>query len=142
VVLTNIAYARVGKLLMMCTSATDPTDAEIDTWIQRLATRDYEVLLFSARSGGPNSKQRARIAEYWRKSGRKVPRAALVTASAPARFIMQAISLLLNVEGKSFAPEELETALGYLGMPAPLADVSGSLAALHAAIEFKQRRTG
>jgi hypothetical protein len=139
--LNNLAYAKIGKLLMMCTGKVEPTDDEISHWLERLAAYDYDALLFSSRGAGPNSKQRARIAEFWRASGRKVPRTALLAESAAARFIMQAISWLLGVEAKSLPPDELRDALTYLGNPAPLPEVSGTLASLHAAVEFKQRRT-
>jgi hypothetical protein len=66
----------------------------------------------------------------------------LLTDSTAARFVAQAISWLLNSETKCFPQSEVEQALSYLGFLAPVADVSGSLAGLHAAIEFKQRRTG
>jgi hypothetical protein len=94
------------------------------------------------RGAGPNSKQRARIADYWKKSGRKTPRTVVLTDSAPARFVTQVISMLIGADTKCLAPSELETGLAYLGHPASVADVAGALAALHAALEFKQKRTG
>jgi hypothetical protein len=50
--------------------------------------------------------------------------------------------MLLGAETKCLAPGELEVGLAYLGHPAAVADVAGCLAALHAALEFKHRRTG
>ena len=140
--LTNIAVTRVGGVLITCLGQSDPTDAEIGKMIERFGQKDYQTLLFSARGGGPNSKQRARIADYWKASGQKPPRTILLTDSMAARFVAQVISMLIGTETRCFAPSELESGLAYLGHPAELADVAGCLAALHAALEFKQRRAG
>jgi hypothetical protein len=140
--LTNMALTRVGSVLITCLAHTDPSDAEIDKMLARFETQDYQTLLFSARGAGPNSKQRARIAEYWKKSGRKTPRTVVLTDSVAARFVTQVISMLLGAETKCLSPSELESGLAYLGHPVGVADVAGALAALHAALEFKQKRTG
>ena len=142
IVLTNIAITRVGSVLITCLAHTDPTDAEIGKMIERFDVKDYQFLLFSARGAGPNSKQRARIAQYWKDSGRKTPRTLLITDSIAARFVGQVISMLIGNELKSCAPDDLESGLAYLGHPVPVADVAGCLAALHSALEFKQRRAG
>jgi hypothetical protein len=143
VVLTNVAFTRVGGVLITCLGKADPTDVEIDRMIERFKARDYQSLLFSAKGAGPNSKQRALIADYWKKTPeQKPPRTILLSDSMPARFVAQAISWLLGVDTRCFAPHELEAGLQHLGSPAPVADVAGTLAALHSAIEFKQRRVG
>ena len=142
VVLTSIAFTRVGGVLITCLAHSDPTDAEIGKMIERFDQKDFQTMLFSARGAGPNSKQRARISEYWKNSGRKTPRTALISDSIAARFVGQVISMLIGSELKCYSPNELESGLAYLGHPAPMADVAGALAALHSAIEFKQRRAG
>jgi hypothetical protein len=144
VVLDNVAFTRVGKLLVTCFGTSDPTDDEIEKFCERLAMRDYEAMLYSARGAGPNSKQRARITKFWKEAGGAVPRTAVLTDSAPARWVTQAFSWLLNVDTKCFASSELPQALSYLGPVAVLADVAGTDKALHSAIEqkLKQRRTG
>lgn len=140
--LTNMALTRLGSVLITCLAQTDPTDAEVEKMLARFALKDYQTLLFSARGAGPNSKQRARIAEYWKQSGQKTPRTLVLTDSIPARFVTQVISMLLGAETKCLPPSQIEAGLAYLGYPAAVADVAGCLAALHAALEFKQRRTG
>jgi hypothetical protein len=140
--LTNVALMRVGSVLITCLGKTEPTDAEIGKMIERFELNDYQALLFSARGGGPNSKQRARIADSWKASGRKPPRTVLLTDSMAARFVAQVFSILLGTETRCLAPDELESGLAYLGRPAELGDVAGCLAALHAALEFKQRQAG
>ena len=117
-------------------------DAEIGKMIERFDAKDYQTLLFSARGSGPNSKQRARIADYWKKSGRKPPRTSLLTESVAARLVGQVISMLIGAEVRCFAPTEVESGLAYLGHPAAVADAAGCIAALHAALDFKQRRVG
>lgn len=140
--LASMAIARVGGVLVTCQSQMDPTDAEIDKMIERFDLQDYQKLLFSARGTGPNSKQRARIADYWKKSGRKTPRTVVMTDSASARFVTQVITMLIGTDTKCLPHSEIEAGLAYLGSPAPTADVAGCLAALHAALEFQQKRTG
>lgn len=142
IVLTNMALTRVGNVLITCVAQSEPTDAEIRRMLERFAVKDYQVLLFSARGAGPNSKQRARIAEYWKQSGQKTPRTVVLTDSMAARFVTQVIAMLIGAETRCLAPSELEAGLAYLGHPASVADVAGSLAALHAALEFKQKRAG
>jgi hypothetical protein len=138
IVLTNIAMARVGSVLVTCLGISEPSDQEVEQMIKRFAGADFDALLFSARSGGPNSKQRARIAEYWKSTpGGKPPRTVVLTDAMAARFVTQAISWLLNVDTKCLPSAEVEQGLAYLGRPNLLAEVSGSLAGLHAAIEFK-----
>ena len=140
--LSNVAFTRVGSILITCLAQTDPTDAEIGKMIERFAVKDYQSLLFSARGAGPNSKQRARIAEYWKQSGQKPPRTVLLTDSMAARVVGQLIGMLIGSETKCFAPGELEAGVAYLGHPAPVADVAACLAGLHAALERKQKRAG
>ncbi|MFT3927034.1 MAG: hypothetical protein QM778_31095 [Myxococcales bacterium] len=128
---------------MTCVGAGDPSDAEVDQMIKRFAMADFENLLFSARSGGPNSKQRARIAEYWKSTPTgKPPRTVVISDSAAARFVTQAISWLLGVDTKCLPSKELEQGLAHLGCSNLFAEVAGTIASLHAAIEFKARRTG
>jgi hypothetical protein len=140
--LTHIALTRVGSVLITCLTQSDPSDAEIGKMLERFERQDYQTLLFSARGAGPNSTQRARIADYWKKSGRKTPRTLVLTESISARFVTQVFSMLLGADTKCLAPSDLEAGLAYLGHPAGVADVAACLASLHAALEFKQKRTG
>jgi hypothetical protein len=52
----------------------------------------------------------------------------------------QVIAMLIGMEAKCTTPSDLEAGLAFLGHPAPVAEVAGCLAALHATLEFKQRR--
>ncbi len=141
IVSNNMAMTRVGSVLVTCLGTNDLTDGEVDQMIRRFGAADYQTLLFSARGAGPNSKQRGRIAEFWKRTPTgKPPRTVVLTDATAARFVTQAISWLLNVDTKCLALNELPQGLSYLGSPAPLADASATIAGLHAAIEFKQKR--
>lgn len=142
-VLTNMAMTRIGSVLVTCIGTNDLTDQEVDQMIKRFGVADFESILFSARGAGPNSKQRARIAEFWKSSSAgKPPRTVVISDSAAARFVTQVFSWLLGMDVKCLPSRDLAQGLAHLGSPAPLADVSGALAGLHAAVEFKQKRTG
>ncbi|MFT3922277.1 MAG: STAS/SEC14 domain-containing protein [Myxococcales bacterium] len=142
VVQAHFAMARVGSVLVTAIGQGDLTDDEIGEMIKRFDVKDFQTLLFAARGAGPNSKQRGRIADYWKKSWAKTPRTGLVTDSTAARFVAQAFAWLLNNEMKAFPSAELDAAVAYLASTASVAEVAGAIAALHTAVEFKQRRAG
>jgi hypothetical protein len=142
VVLAHVAMARVGNVLVTAIGADDLADGEVAEMIERFDKKDFQALLFAARGAGPNSKQRGMIAAYWKNNWSKTPPTALISDSTAARFVAQAFAWLLNHELKAFASSELEAGTKYLGSSAPLAEVASAIAALHAAIELKHRRTG
>src|SRR5918994_466701 len=107
VVQAHFAMARIGSVLVTAIGQGDLTDNEIDEMIKRFDVRDFKTLLFAARGSGPNSKQRGRIADYWKKGWAKTPRTALITDSTAARFVAQAFAWLLNHEMKAFASAEV-----------------------------------
>lgn len=144
IVLTNVAMARAGRVLVVCLGENDLMDPEVDQMVVRFAKRDFEVMLFAARGPGPNSKQRAKIADYWKKAtpGGKSPRSVVLTDSAAARFVTQAFSWLLGIDTRCFPTREVANGVEHLGMSASLPEVERTIDALHSALEFKQRRVG
>lgn len=143
VVLKSTAYARVDDVLLQCTGSVDVSEADLSEWITRLSTFDYQALLISVRGGGSlTSKQRGRIGEFWKRSGRKPPPTALLTDSMVARHVATAITWLVNAPLKAFEVSEVEAAVTYLGGNAKATEVSRTLNSLHAALESKIKHTG
>jgi len=141
VVLSQIAFARVQDVLLLCTGRHDFGDQDLASWLERLALDDYRCLLISSRGhSGFTSKQRSRVAEYWKQSGRKPPRVALLSDSAVSRGIVVAIGWSLDNPTKAFAPQDLAGALGFLGTSAPAAEIAQQLDALHVALDKNARR--
>jgi hypothetical protein len=66
--------------------------------------------------GGPTSKQRAVLAEFFK--GRPSPLAAVVTESVIARGIVTAIRWLSGVQGRAFRFRDYGQALEYVGITA------------------------
>ena len=141
-VLDRMAYVRVQDVLLMISGELGASDQDLSTWLERLAVYDYRGLLVSVRgNGGISSKQRGRIADFWKRAGRKPPPVALVSDSAVSRGVLTAISWMLESSTKAFAPSDLRGALAFLGTSAPIAEVASHLDALHAALEKKARRS-
>jgi hypothetical protein len=141
-VLDRLAYVRVQDVLLLCTGEGDATDQDLTKWLERLAVQDYRCLLVSTRStGGLTSKQRSRIAEFWKSSSRRPPPVALLSDSALARGVLTALSWLLESPTKAFSPSDLRGALAYLGTHAPAAQISSQIDALDAALAKKSRRS-
>ncbi|MFT3927747.1 MAG: STAS/SEC14 domain-containing protein [Myxococcales bacterium] len=144
VVLSTVALTQVDDLLILFQGGTDIPESEITAWMDRIAKFDYDYLLISIHgSGGMNSKQRARIGEFWKQSGREHPRTAVLTESAVQRHIATAMTWILGKPIKVLAPDQLEEALKYLGTRANMAEVSRTVRAVHTALEEKSRlKTG
>ena len=141
-VLDRLAYVRVQDVLLMVSGELGVSDQDMTTWLERLALHDYRAILVSTRgNGGISSKQRGRIADFWKRSGRKTPPVALVSDSAVSRGVLTAISWLLESPTKAFSPSDLRGALAFLGTSAPAAEVASHIDALHAALEKKTRRS-
>jgi hypothetical protein len=143
VVLNQIAYSRVDDVLIMCAGAVDTGEEDFANWLRRLTAEDYRVLLISARgNGGLSAKQRGRVADYWKASGRIPPRVALLSNSTVARGVLIAISWLMdNSTTKAFAPEDVRGALAFLGTSVPAVVIASEVDMLHAALEAKARRS-
>ena len=141
-VLDRLAYMRVQDVLLMVSGELDASDQDLSTWLERLAVQDYRALLISTRgNGGLTSKQRGRIAEFWKRAGRKPPPVALVSDSAVSRGVLTAISWLLESPTKAFSPSDLRGALAFLGSSAPAPEIASQIDALHAALDKKTRRS-
>jgi hypothetical protein len=84
--------------------------------LDRLRIPDFDKLLVSSPvDAGPNSKQRRLVADYWKASGRSMPRVARLTAPV-ARGAFTALSWLLsNLPMRAFAPDDIVGALTWLG---------------------------
>lgn len=141
VVLDRMAYVRVREVLLMV-MRDQGSDQDLSTWLERLAVQDYRALLISTHgSAGHTSKQRGRIAEFWRSAGRKPPPVALLSDSALSRGVLTAIGWLLENPFKAFSPSEVGEALAFLGASAPTHELASEIEALHAALERKARRS-
>jgi hypothetical protein len=117
-ILPTLAFARAGDTLLLCyLRPQGPSDSDWEVWLDRLRIPDFDKLLVSSPvDAGPNSKQRRLVAEYWKASGRSMPRVARLTASPVARGAFTALSWLLsNLPMRAFAPNDLVGALTWLG---------------------------
>lgn len=116
--LPTLAFGRVGPLLCLCyLRHRGPSDADWNVWLDRLRDTDFHALLISSPfEGGPNSKQRRLVAEYWKGSGRLPPRVARLTASPITRGAFTALSWLIpHLPMRAFGPAEIPEALAWLG---------------------------
>jgi hypothetical protein len=130
----------VDDVLIQCAGNSETLETDLTEWLTRLGTFDYQMLLISVRGdGGLNSKQRGRIADFWKKAGRKPPPTALLTDSAVARHVATAITWLLGAPLKAFETHEVAQAVSYLGAKATSAEISRTLNSLHAALEAKSK---
>ncbi|HKP56938.1 MAG TPA: hypothetical protein VJV78_09470 [Polyangiales bacterium] len=142
VVLNQIAFVRVEDVLIQCIGQFDAGEEDFASWLTRLRAEDYRVLLISARgNGGLSAKQRGRVAEFWKTSGRTPPRVALLSESTVARGVLIAIGWLLDNPTKAFAPHDLRSALAFLGTSASHAVIATELDMLHAGLQAKARRS-
>jgi hypothetical protein len=117
-ILSTIAFARLEETLFLCyRRAEPPEDSDWRAWLERLRVADFDKLLLSSPlEGGPNADQRRLVAEYWRSSGRRMPRAARLTRSPVARGAFTALSWhLRDLPMRTFWPPDLGAALQWLG---------------------------
>jgi hypothetical protein len=127
-VLPSLGFARIRETLVFSSrsnGAAGLTQSDWDAWIRRLAIPDFTKLLVSAEHASPDAKKRAMVAEYWKKSGRPIPRTAMLSSSAFARSMLTAFVWLLgDAELKSFSPKEIADALRWLGSSATAEEAS------------------
>jgi hypothetical protein len=135
-VLSAIAFAAVGELLILCYSTASPSDAEWDVWIEREKRMAHRAVLVSTEGGSPNARQRARVAEATDTKGATRPPLALLTDSAAIRSIMTAFGWILGKHQpmKAFPRSALDEAMAWLGVPVPVDRVRPVVARLHASL--------
>lgn len=136
-VLTQWAYARVGQTLVLCTQGySGPPESDLDGWIARVAQRDYSRILAHSLGGAPSTRQRAKLAAFWKTKADGAPPFALLTDSLAVRAALTAYFWLTNEHHQqAFACKELERALRWLGETAPVDLFERTIADLHAAID-------
>jgi hypothetical protein len=142
-VLECYAFARVGELLILCAQGEgEATPRDFEAWIERLGTNDFTKLLIHDRGARPNAKQRARIAEFWRMSGRPSPKTVLLTDSAVARYILTALEWLLNSPTKAMPIDHVDQALAWLEFKGAPAQVEFLIRDMQEALSRKQKQHG
>jgi hypothetical protein len=135
-VLSTLAFAAVGDLLVLCYSTVDPSDADWEIWIQRERQMAHRAVLVSTEGGSPNARQRKRVAEETDMKGAMRPPLALLTDSATVRSIMTAFSWIFGKHApmKAFPRNALDDAMAWLGAPVSVDRVRPVVARLHASL--------
>ena len=115
-----MGFKIVGSLHIVVVGEKDPTTADWNTYLDaiRLTEKngvdvsELRTLVFSD-GAGPNAQQRKAVADYLK--GRPSP-LAIVTGVTIMRGVITALGWF-NSQVRAFAPEQLEEALQYLGVP-------------------------
>ena len=130
--LPTLGYALVGDLLLYRSRGESPSDADWDSWLERVAVPDFANLLVYTTGGVPSAGQRSRLADRWKRGGRPNPHIAIVTDAALVRAVAGAISWLIGGMGgpRFFAPEEIAQAVASLGGQTAASEVESLLRAL------------
>jgi hypothetical protein len=138
-VLSTRAFTTLGDLLLVCTRGAEPPAVDFEVWMDRLRRPDFTKLLIYSEGGTPSPKQRARITEYWKSSGRTPPQTVMLTNSLMERGVLTAIGWLLGGSGIKCLPlAEVEQALIWLGYTGSVAEVSLTIRSLRASLEPRQ----
>lgn len=118
-----------GGLMMLVHTNKSPTDSEWEPYFRELCKHDpTKILSLAVTAGGaPSGAQRKLVNDYL--NGRQ-SRGAVVTGNSFVRGVVTALSWF-NSQMKAFSPEELDSALRYLGVrEAEMALVRRELAVL------------
>jgi hypothetical protein len=135
------AFTRVDDLLLLCTQGEGDVPArDFDAWIERLGVNDFSRILIHDRGGQPSARQRQRIAEFWKSSGRPHPRVALLTNSAVMRYLMTALEWILNAPTRCLPLDQVDQALAYLEFKGSAAQVEFAIRDLHEALSRQRER--
>jgi hypothetical protein len=140
-VLTRWAFSRVGQTLILSTYGDHASEEELGHWLARMAQHDFTRMLVHAQGASLTAKQRARIADFWNKSGRPLPRVAVLTDSTTERAILTALVWLLQSQTKdikAFALSNIDAAVQWLGEAQGPALIAEEIASLQAALRAKQ----
>jgi hypothetical protein len=123
-----------GGLMVMVHTDRAPSDAEWDAYCEELTRHELSHLktLVLTEGGGPDASQRKRVNALL--AGRP-SRASVVSSNSVIRGIVIALSWF-NSQIKSFTPNEIGAALGYLGVPfEPRATVFAEITRLREGLE-------
>ncbi|MET0390295.1 MAG: hypothetical protein ABW321_30265 [Polyangiales bacterium] len=143
VVLSTWAFERVGPVMVLCSGGErPPPEQDFSVWATRLANDDFCRLLIYSEGGSPSARQRARIAEVMKSSGRSV-RVALMTDSQLARGFLTAIEWLIGAGNMRALPlAELNAGLRWLEAEDSAREVAQVIARLRAALRTHAARAG
>jgi hypothetical protein len=135
-ILTTMAFAAVGDLMVLFHTERDPSEAEWDRWIATERLRKHRALLILTRGGAPNSKQRARVADVLNAHAGPNPPVALLTDSTMLRAMMTAFTWLLRRQHrmKAFAPTAVEEAVAWTAVDVRPEDVLATAHRLETAL--------
>jgi hypothetical protein len=130
--LPTLGYGLVGDILLYRSRGESPSDADWESWLERVAVPDFAKLLVYTTDGVPRAGQRARLADRWRRTGRPHPQLVIVTDAALVRAVAGAIYWLIGGTGgpRFFAPEEIAQAVASLGRQTAASEVESLLRAL------------
>lgn len=142
VVLRSWAYGQIAATLVLCTDdQAEPGREDIEAWLARLAVADFDQLLVHSRGVPMSARDRSRFTAFWSKSERTMPPIALLTDSLAVRTVTTAFQWLTrNASLKTFAGDEVEDALRWLGSEAPPTQVRDLISRLGAALRAKRER--
>jgi hypothetical protein len=131
----DLAFARFYDAMILCHSHHAPTDACWDAWIECSLSQHHRAVLVSSHGGGPTPHQRRQLAERRSQAGAGTETVALLSESALLRGVLTAMAWITGNSVKAFAPNELATALAWLGLTERSAEAKTVIAQLHAAME-------
>lgn len=141
-------WSTAGNVGVFVHGLKEPLDAEWRNSIDQLAAEASTMkgILVYTLGGGPNSSQRKYLAEMWKRRGAMVP-TALLTPSAVIRGIATALNWVLPKPIRTFSPEQVEDAAGYLQLNkdetrAAQAKIAELRAALGIADQTERMKTG
>lgn len=141
VVLSNWAFERIGRVLVLCSiGPKPPPERDFEVWIQRLLQSDFDQLLIYSEGGSPSVTQRARIADAWKSQGR-VAHVALMTESKLARGFLTAIGWLIGGKMKPFPLTELNAALVWVDATNSSREIAEAIARLRTGVVSRAVRS-
>lgn len=113
----TMTYQKVGNFIVLLHGTVQPTDEE---WNRYVAEYEYQSVLVVTEGGAPSATQRSVLLkrmDVFKAKGLRPPRGAIVTASTFVRGVMTALSWFYRDVYAAFAPERLDDAMMYLGVP-------------------------
>ena len=109
------------RTAIVVVGAAPPSDADWTHLADMMAKNLHDRAVVLSLGGGPSAKQRKQLMDASGGRAANIP-CAILTESVMVRGITTAISWFVP-EVRSFRPDELEAALGYLKITTPPADV-------------------
>jgi hypothetical protein len=131
VILATLGFVRIRETLFFCGRNERPSQADWAIWTARQATPDFTLLLIAVDDQGPDAKQRSLVAEQWKKSGRPLPKTAILSNSAVMRGMITAFQWLFRGgDIKAFTRQEIGDALSWLGSSVTFEEAGRAMAKL------------